>query len=319
MTANVETMAYRFADRRDAPWNDIGTRVENNSEVTTYEFLKRAGANWTARKEPLWMRAGVDNHAWLRQHVQTDAFALIRDDTCAVLNIVSKQYKPVQNAQIFEFFKEWCDAGEATIEAAGVLASGKIVWCLANIHVGFTLPGGDRVGGYLLFYNPHDGRAGGIKHIGLRLTCANMLNMLGAAAGFRIHHRSKFDPEYAKQTMGISREKMEKFARDCEFLSSRACPQILFGDYLRRLWPVEQNAKGEVIIPRMHEKARAGWYAEQQAMLADTWWRAYNAVTYAIDHDKSRSDKAKLLNSNWFGAGEKVKVRALEIALEMAK
>lgn len=321
MTANVETMTYRFADRADVPWHGLGERVGRNEEVTTYEFQRRAGALWEVVKEPLYIRKTHDNAHYVNEHIKTDAMALIRKDTCAVLNIVTQQYKPIQNSEVFTFFEEYANAGSMQLETAGVLEGGKTVWCLANLGSGFTLRGGDRVQGFLLLANSHAGRAGRAKFTPIRVVCANTLAMAYASSGaeYRISHRSTFNAEQVKHAMGLSTAQMTKFAEQCDFLASRDINSQSFKLFLNSMWPAEQNKDGEVVVPRMVAKVENAYTNEKQNMLPNNWWRAYNAVTYAVDHDESRSDKAKRLNSAWFGNGEKLKVRALQIALEMAK
>jgi len=49
-----------------------------------------------------------------------------------------------------------------------------------------------------------------------------------------------------------------------------------------------------------------------------TWWQAFNATTYMVDHEIGRSEEARL-TSNWYGANKQLKNRALEKAIEYAE
>lgn len=49
-----------------------------------------------------------------------------------------------------------------------------------------------------------------------------------------------------------------------------------------------------------------------------TWWNAYNAVTFMADHKLGRSADTRM-PSAWVGTNAKRKVKALDMAIEMAE
>src|ERR1700753_2951651 len=147
MPAYVDTMTYRYSDRSDTPWHGLGVPIDRNEEVTTHEFMKKAGANWKAEKRQLYYPARGRSPEDM-PHTFKDKFALVRSDTDFPLSVVSNQYKPVQNETVFNFFKEFCDAGDMDLETGGVLNEGRTIWCLASIRQGFTLPNHDAVTGH---------------------------------------------------------------------------------------------------------------------------------------------------------------------------
>jgi len=51
---------------------------------------------------------------------------------------------------------------------------------------------------------------------------------------------------------------------------------------------------------------------------AGTWWSAYNAATYTVDHKMSRTEEVRKANA-WFGSGKSLKIKALNKALEFAE
>jgi len=324
MPANVETMAYRFADRSDTPWHGLGMPVDRNEEVSSREFQKLAGAAWTVRKERLWVRANRDNG--LSDHIQSDAYALMRDDNHLILNVVSNQYKVLQNIEVFDFFHDFCNAGNMDIETGGVLDEGRTVWCLASLREGFTLSAGDRVQGFLLFSNSHGGARGRIKFTGVRVVCANTLALAHQGVGqeFRIHHRTKFDPDTAKSALGLGHRALETFREQAEFLVSKTMDDAAYTRFIERLFPLRTVERSggtpELIRPRNYTKAVSA-LAEQVGadMNRGTWWSGYNAITYMVDHMQNREDKSRTLNNAWFGSGDALKASALTTALEMAR
>ena len=48
-----------------------------------------------------------------------------------------------------------------------------------------------------------------------------------------------------------------------------------------------------------------------------SYWQAFNAVTYLTDHELGRSADTRL-QSAWYGVNQQRKVRAMNLALEMA-
>jgi hypothetical protein len=72
----------------------------------------------------------------------SDHFVLQRDDNHLALSIVGKQYKPVQNTEIFHFFHEFCERGDMILETGGILDEGRKAWALATLQEGFTLARG---------------------------------------------------------------------------------------------------------------------------------------------------------------------------------
>ena len=49
-----------------------------------------------------------------------------------------------------------------------------------------------------------------------------------------------------------------------------------------------------------------------------SWWQAFNAVTYLVDHEIGKSADS-CLTSAWFGPNRNVKLKALETAVEFAE
>jgi phage/plasmid-like protein (TIGR03299 family) len=319
-------MAYRFADRRDLPWHGLGAQIARDEQISASEFQKRADAIWTISKRPVWWRPSPDVSA----REDKDHFVLQRDDNFTVLNIVSRQYKPVQNSEIFHFFHEFCERGEMTLETGGVLDEGRKVWALAALRKGFTLANDDPVSGYCLLSDSRDGGALRGKFTGFRVVCANTLALAlgdsGTAPEFRLIHRSSFVAAEAKRVLGLSGDFMEKLREQSEFLVSRPMSGTAFTEFLERLFPPKEyelpdNKGTEVRHPRAFDYAKDALTSQVGAEKNQgTWWQGVNAVTYMLDHNRNRiSDDANRLQNSWFGAGDVLRRKALSTALEMAR
>src|SRR5215471_7249341 len=135
MSAEVETMAYRG----EVPWHGMGVPVENSMPVG--QMLKKAGLTWTVSKKPLYFPMDVGEGEKTKMRIVPDEFALIRDSDQTVLDTVGSNFKPVQNHEVFDFFKRFVQAGDMEMETAGSLKGGRFIWALARIKDGaFSLP-----------------------------------------------------------------------------------------------------------------------------------------------------------------------------------
>ncbi len=52
-------------------------------------------------------------------------------------------------------------------------------------------------------------------------------------------------------------------------------------------------------------------------MFKDTWWNAFQATTYTVDHVMGRNNDNRLYSA-WYGRGASIKKRALELAVDYA-
>ena len=254
-------------------------------------------------------------------------FALVRDSDGSCLDVVGKTYTPVQNREAFEFFTEFVEAGNATMETAGSLRGGRYVWGLANLGVGFKLRNDDQVNGYLLVAAPHEaGKSFLIKFTAVRVVCQNTLSLALSQGGteFRMAHRRQFDNkmvEVAKDTLGIARDQVGELEKNARILQKM---KMTRDDTIRVLAPIYQPQidMKELLVdfdanaaPRM--KALIDINDRAPGAEPDTAWGTLNAVTYYADHVASRGADKRLTNA-WFGKTANQKVRVLDALLQRA-
>lgn len=303
-------MAYRESKGR--PWHGLGTPVSD--DMTPHEMMVAAGLDWEVEKVDTFYRYKGDNHATGQQ-------ALVRSNDGKILTQVGPGWNPVQNAEAFEFFTDFVSNGDMVMDTAGSLKDGQIVWALADVQDGFDLWNGDEIKGYLLFSNPHQyGKAIDVKFVMERVVCNNTLTVAlneKGMPGVKINHRSQFDPEMVKQTLGISHRRIEKFKEAAQFLGSKNYQKQELHNFLKTVFG-ESTKEGKE-LSRTAERALE--VVENQPgdhFRPGTWWNAYNAVTYMTDHELGRSADTRM-TSAWFGVNAKRKVDALNVALEFAE
>ena len=219
MAHMVETMAYAG----ELPWHGLGVKVDDGLGVD--EMIKEAGLDWKVKKIPA--TAEFDG-----QKIYSGHDMLIRESDGQPLDMVKENWIPVQNSDAFEFFREFCDAGDMEMHTAGSLQDGKRVWGLAKVKDDFTINGTDRVDSYLLLTNPHMyGRAVDIRFTPIRVVCNNTLTLSLAQKGdyqVSLNHKKAFDVQEAKELLGVAKGKMETYKDMATFLSSkRYTPETL--------------------------------------------------------------------------------------------
>ena len=235
MAHMVETMAYAG----QLPWHGLGTRVSENISVD--DMLKESGLDWEVQKVPAYAELNG-------QKIASGHDMLIRTSDNTALDMVSGNWNPVQNAEAFDFFREFVEAGDMEMHTAGSLQDGKRVWCLAKVKDSFTINGNDKVDSYMLLTNPHMyGRAVDIRFTPIRVVCNNTLTLsLGQKSDYQVSmsHKKAFDAEEAKSLLGIAKEKLNQYEEMATFLSAKRWTDETLKRYLSVVFPnTNPNAK----------------------------------------------------------------------------
>jgi phage/plasmid-like protein (TIGR03299 family) len=211
------------------------------------------------------------------------------------------------------------------MHTAGSLADGKIVWALAKVNESFDVLGEDRVDSYLLFSNPHQyGKSLNVRFTPIRVVCNNTLTLsLNSSSKneVKLNHRREFNPSMVKEQMGIAHEKFALYRDMAKFLAKKPAKTGDLIQYFNNVFPVAGN-KAVGTYEDLSRTAKQAYDVLETQPGADfamgSWWNAINAVTYLTDHELGRSADTRM-QSAWFGANQTKKVRALNLAVEMAE
>jgi phage/plasmid-like protein (TIGR03299 family) len=299
----------------DLPWHGLGTKVP--ADLTPDQFMVTAGLDWSVSKETMTTDSGI---------VVPGKKALVRSTDGKVLDVVGSNWNPVQNAEAFEFFDEYVRAGDMEMHTAGSLKGGEIVWALAKTKESFELFKGDVTDNYFLFTNPHKfGKSIDIRMTPIRVVCNNTLTLSlnkNSEQMVTVNHRKAFDPDEVKEQMGIAREKMEQYKSMAEFLGSKRYNGENLTQYFNEVFGVPAKEKVDNVVPFTSRNAKTAMEqmgTQPGANFAEgSWWQAFNAVTFMTDHVQGREGDSRL-QSAWYGRNRKVKLNALEKALEYAE
>jgi phage/plasmid-like protein (TIGR03299 family) len=316
MAHQVETMAYAG----EVPWHGLGVPVSN--DLTPTQMMEKAGVDWRVDEVECFIKTRNGD-------VPTGQKALVRSTDDRILTTVGENWNPVQNADAFDFFAEYVNAGDMEMHTAGSLKDGQIVWALAKVKDSFELFDGDRVDSYLLFSNPHQyGKSIDIRFTPIRVVCNNTLTFALDSMSDRqvkVGHRSIFDASMVKQTLGIATDTMQKYKEVAAFLGSKRFTQDTYIEYLNSVFPRTSDKRiksGMDKIEQMSRNAKLCYDALEQQPGAEyaegSWWQAFNSVTFITDHVQGRNQENRLANS-WFGYNQTRKREALKSAIEFAE
>jgi phage/plasmid-like protein (TIGR03299 family) len=306
---------YSMAYAGELPWHGLGKKVL--PDLTPAQMLKEARLDWTVEKVPAY-------YSYKGKKVPTGQQALVRSSDGKLLSNVSEDWEPNQNKEAFDFFDDFVMEGGMAMNTAGSLNEGRIVWALAKVKESFTVFGKDKVESYLLFSNPHQyGKCIDIRFTPIRVVCHNTLTLSLAGRAdlmVRLNHRHPFDAEDVKKTLGIASTKLGTYKEMAQFLGSKSYTEQTLVEYLREVFPTNSAKKKEAdTLSRPAKIAHDIVETQPGAEYAPgSFWQAFNATTFTIDHLLGHNDNNRLYNS-WYGAGRKKKVQALETAVEYAK
>ena len=305
----------------ETPWHGLGKRVP--PDLSPEQMLTTAGLDWTVEKVPAHITL-LKKGDKVETLVPIERHALVRSTDQKIIDVVTPDWVPLQNIDAFKFFDEYVTAGNMQMHTAGSLRGGQIVWALAKVNDSFELFGGDRVDSYLLFTNPHRyGQTIDVRFTPIRVVCNNTLTMaLNKATKnmVKMSHRCEVDPEKVKEALGIAHTKMDKYKEMATFLGSKEYTDQTVKQYFKDIFPVlTQKANSTKEMSKTAElaynKALEGQPGVKYA--PNTWWQAFNAVSFLIDHKLGKTAAGRL-ESSWYGTKRNVKNDALLTAIDYA-
>jgi phage/plasmid-like protein (TIGR03299 family) len=312
MAHQVETMAYAG----QVPWHGLGVPVSN--DLTPQQMQEKAGLDWKVREVESFIE--FDG-----KKMSTGLKSLVREDNKKILTNVGENWNPVQNDDAFNFFSEYCMSGDMEMHTAGSLKDGQMVWALAKVKESFDLFGDDKVDSYLLFSNPHQyGKSIDIRFTPIRVVCNNTLTMSlesKADRSVKVGHRTAFDAESVKETLGLAHEKFAKYKEMAQFLASKKMTSDNYIAFLNEVFPRTSGQVDSINVDTISRSAKQALSVLETQPGAEygegTWWQAFNSVTFITDHVQGRNAENRL-HSQWFGYNQLRKVKAAEKAVEYA-
>lgn len=319
MAHEVETMAYA----NQVPWHGLGANV--SQDATVEEMAQAAGLNWSMI--PVVPTIKLPSG---RTHAMSDRLAWVRDSDEKIIASSSSQWRPMQPAQTLEFMRNYVQAGEATLETAGSLRGGKIVWCLARLKHEFEVGRGDKVRGYLLITAPNVvGQSNSVRLTTIRVVCANTVAEAEGqgAATYRQSHMSDFDADSAKAAVGAANERLAQAEANAKTLLKlklsvddaikRVLVPVFAPDLVADEEMVEKMIAQDELPRKVAGIVNSIMTGPGQDGISETGWGVLNGVTHWADHVAGNSNAGRMYRS-WMGDHGRAKLKARELLLQLA-
>jgi phage/plasmid-like protein (TIGR03299 family) len=293
-----------------SPWHRLGTELDNVTNAS--DAVRLAGLDYTVVTRPM--------DALVRMYPRYSDWGIVREDTGELLGTSDDSHVPIQNVDAFRFFDTLVQTNQASYETAGMIGRGERVWILAKIPGAIKVRGRDIVNKYLLLTNSHDGQSGvRVKLTPIRVVCNNTLNAALQGVGDFTIPRSLAMGEDGQQAASLLEESGVLYGKlDAIFgrmAGNRITARELL-DFVMALIP--EKEVGDASSPDVWANVLALHESGHGASLArGTLWGAYNSVTEYADHLMPSTQRASQLESIWFGQGERLKVKAFQLAERM--
>lgn len=327
-----------FAFLNKPAWHGLGNELLPTDDATTRR--KKAGFDWQIESAAVEFsaRSPLDNqedgvYATATQ-VVPGRRVLYRSDNQQPLSVVSDVFKVVQPAQVMDYFEELAEKSGFVLETAGTLFGGRKFWALANIgDESCVLDPKDRVKGRLLMATSVDlSLPTTLKFLAERVVCANTLAWgLREKGGttIKVRHNSEFRPEDVNEKLGIlSHDNFEEIMDDFRHLAEAPMSDYhmieatchIMEPKIYSLSREEYMKLAETTpVQRIAELAIEGRAIGSELEGANgTAWAWLNAVTQFVDHESSARTIDRRVERAWFGAGNKIKSRAFDLAKNFA-
>lgn len=322
----------------NTPWHKLGQAVTKGASVDIWR--RQAGLDWDAKASKM-MYYPIEGRSTLKQYEHKKV--LYRSDTGAPLGAVSSDYKVVQPSEVLEFFRDLTESGGWHIHTAGSMRGGSKIWAMASSNIEGAVKKVDKVKGNLLLATSLDGSMKTTALLtSVRVVCANTLRI--ALAGndkVTMSHRSHFNPDQMKESLGVAVSAFEAFMLDARKLSDKIISTAEATDVLRRIFgqPTakelsETSSQFEFDALMAQFSSDKGKKMKEQRSVAQTLdlfqgagigselpgsvgtaWGLLNAITQHIDHTRGRTDDTRM-ESAWFGLGNEQKTKAFDILTE---
>lgn len=335
-TKGRAAIAYRGA----VPWHGLGETILPEDDIHTIRL--KAGLDYDVIKTPVqyeWDKntppgvGGILLPNGLRNRQSRDRCVLYRSDTGDDLSVVSNKYQVVQPSQVIEFYRDLVDKHGFQLEVVGALKGGRKVWALANTTNCMTLPGEDRVKGFLLLATSYDGTmATQARFTAIRVVCNNTLTLANSEGrpDVSVPHSAAFNAEQVKVDLKIG-DAWVQFRDTAQVMAQQGIKQddfarLLLASYYgltsdKDIIAFQGEEKNNQSFDKLVKRMTTALHASPGAHMASArgmLWGALNAVTFDVDHQLPSRSVDTRLDKAWFGAGDAIKRRAYDFASILA-
>jgi phage/plasmid-like protein (TIGR03299 family) len=298
------------------PWHQSLGELSPSCTVTdevldTPACRKKSGLEWNVAKRKLAAIPEGPNDPILRGERELAEFeerpprptsapldgfvGLFRDDIWLPLSVVSDLYQPFQNDKLFEVLDPLVKDGTLAYETAGSLRNGRQVWVMCRFpQADAELPGGDRIEGFLLVTNSHDGTRRVVATPSLvRVVCANTMEQaLSRGSVYSTSHVGSVDErmELAVNMISGASGDAHRMLRDFECMQQIELTDERLAEYYASVFPDAHTETGRAQATVVAQRGTCdAWRMASENLTVGGYnprslWAAYCSVTRFATH-----------------------------------
>ena len=317
-------MAHKFESGLffgESAWHGLGTTLPSDSAVrhSIPDAMRIAKLDWEVESVPMYVAAGD-------QMPEVKNFkAIQRKDSGKVLGVVTDRYRVLQNADQFKWFEPFLESGEASFETCGSLKGGNIVWVLARINrEDLEIAKGDMVRKYLLLTSSHDGSmATRVGFAPIRVVCWNTLSAAVSSEASKLLKIKHTERQHAalkevRACINLVNQTFEATAVQYRKLAAHGLKLSELRKYVKLVLDVPEDESAVSTRTKNMVEGIVNLCTNGAGQSPDNInaWGAYNGITQYITHHAGNEAETRL-RSAWYGPGQKLSAKALELALAL--
>ena len=289
-------------------WHGLGTVIEN--APTTMDAMRLAKMDFGVElSKPIVAEYGEPGYYGANLTEPSKFHATVRTDTKEVLGVVNKNYKIVQNEELFKIADS---LPSAKVETAGTLFNGAQSYILMKDDE-WAVNGNDEMHEYLCLMNSHNGTLSlSALPTSIRVVCNNTLSWAiseGSQRMIKLKHTGDIDTKIIglKDALEEWHDHKGKFRSRVRILANKRwtreqiqsfwmdCYQMFEGDVPKDSDTDENHKLRKKAMTTFHGLAET-FDKEVQEFGQDSAWLAANAVTNWLQHKKRRTTEATIAN-----------------------
>lgn len=286
------------------PWHGLGKRAAGL--LTAEEAIRLAGLDWSVFLAPVAVPFLESDGEVTWQYLKNDR-PVIRDIDRKQLGMVTKSYKPIQNAEAFQFFDDIVGSGDAKYETAGSLSGGKRIWLTAKIGDDINIAGQDPHGLYLLLVNDHTGSKSLTAVTTLiRAVCNNTVTfgIASAKTSWTFNHRKELKGRVieARNALEMTYKYVDAFEDEAQKMMDMQISKDQFAAIIKDVLPDQKFATPKKVTELVSLFESSPTIVD--AGIGGSVYGAYQAVTEWTSHKQMQTNEARMI-SNIYGDGAK--------------
>jgi phage/plasmid-like protein (TIGR03299 family) len=329
---NIDTSNGRaniaFLGSRNDVWHRLGQEMAPGMSID--QWATAAGLQWTAIKVPAIAALEgaqfdhLDPGTRFRRVEERNFVA--RSDNGHPLGYVSDRYQPVPPRDVLEWFDRYIAVDDRfSLDVAGSLKSGEIIWATATFNGALDVAG-DRHVARVLMTTTFDGSGATINQGTMtRTVCNNTLNVALAdkRAVVKTRHNTRFDAARVGKELAQIAQGFAQYKAIGDALAQNEMAKAEVSDFFKSLLEIPFDAKFADVSTRKQNQFRdmsdAYRASVREGAPDGSAWAALNAITRYVDHDRSTrggsgEDEARFVSAQ-FGSGAALKAQAMELLL----